>query len=268
MIRNRGFTLVELVIVIVLLAIVAIFSFQFVGFGSRMYASGAERVRILDQSRFVIERLTREVRNSVPNSARVAAGGQCLEFVPIRAAGTYYNAPLRNSDPEQLTFVSLSEVWETITDTDRLFIFATLSSHIYDADAGRSATLAASTDNDDSTYEQVLDLASGSVFSQSSPRQRLFIGQPPVSYCVESNQIVRYSNYGWQVSQPIPGSFPSAERSVMAEQVANIALAEPAFQVDQATLLQNNIVHLFIQFTSIDDERLFFSQEVHIPNAP
>jgi len=55
---------------------------------------------------------------------------------------------------------------------------------------------------------------------------------------------------------------------VMEEQVANIALAEPAFQVDQATLLQNNIVHLFIQFTSIDDERLFFSQEVHIPNAP
>ena len=45
--RNRGFTLVELVIVILLLAIIAIFSFQFVGFGSQMFVNGAERVRVL-----------------------------------------------------------------------------------------------------------------------------------------------------------------------------------------------------------------------------
>ncbi len=266
--RNRGFTLVELVIVIVLLAIVAIFSFQFVGFGSRMYASGAERVRILDQSRFLIERLTREVRNSVPNSARVAAAGQCLEFVPIRVAGTYYNAPFRSSDPDQLTFVSLSEVWNQITLADRLFIFATRSFHIYDASAGRSTTVDAPTTNDAGTYQQTLTLANGSEFSQRSPRQRLFIGQSPVSYCVEGNQMVRYSNYGWELNQPTPGNFPIAQRSVMADQIANLAQNEPAFQVDQATLLQNNIVHLFIQFTSIDNERLFFSQEVHIPNAP
>ena len=54
----------------------------------------------------------------------------------------------------------------------------------------------------------------------------------------------------------------------MGNDLANLVNNAPAFQVDETTLLQNNIVHLFLQFNSIDNEQLFFSQEVHIPNAP
>ena len=128
--RSLGFTLIELILVIILLSIVAIFSFRFVGIGSEMYVTGADRVRLLDQSRFAIERITRELRNSVPNSARVTGSGECLEFVPIKTAGTYYGAPFNNSASNQFDFVSLAPAWDEVLPTDRLFIYATQSRYI------------------------------------------------------------------------------------------------------------------------------------------
>lgn len=46
---QRGFTLVELIIVIVLLAIIAGFSFQFVGIGAQMFSTGAERLQTIEK---------------------------------------------------------------------------------------------------------------------------------------------------------------------------------------------------------------------------
>ena len=273
--RNRGFTLVELVIVILLLAIIAIFSFQFVGFGSQMFVSGAERVRVLDQSRFVIERLTRELRNSVPNSARVTpknignnTATQCLEFVPTRVAGTYYDAPFRNNQPNTLTFVSLAN-WSVIEVTDRLYIYATRTNHVYANNSNRYEQVSAQTTRSGNVTELTL-ASSNARYGQRSPRQRLYIGRTPVSYCVEGQNIYRYANYGWSQQQPTPanGRFAGVTGTLMGNDLANLVNNAPAFQVDETTLLQNNIVHLFLQFNSIDNEQLFFSQEVHIPNAP
>ncbi|PYE33341.1 MSHA biogenesis protein MshO [Idiomarina fontislapidosi] len=273
--RNRGFTLIELVIVIVLLSIIAIFSFQFVGFGSQMFASSAERVRVLDQSRFVIERLSRELRNAVPSSARVTPTNinnntttQCVEFVPTRVAGTYYDAPFRNNQPNTLTFVSLAN-WSTIETDDRLFIYATRSNHIYGNNSNRFEQVEQTTSRaGNATLITLVD--NNAKYGKQSPRQRLYIGRTPVSYCVEGEAIYRYANYGWSQQQPTPsnGRFGGASGTLMGSGLVNLANGAAAFQVDETTLMQNNIVHLFLQFNSIDNEQLFFSQEVHIPNAP
>ncbi|HSG50997.1 MAG TPA: type II secretion system protein, partial [Rheinheimera sp.] len=69
--RYRGFTLIELVITLVVLSILAVGVSSYLGFGARLYSDVAEREQILGQSRFVAERMIRELRNAAPNSVRV-----------------------------------------------------------------------------------------------------------------------------------------------------------------------------------------------------
>ena len=75
----------ELLLVIVILAIVGAGTMGFISTGTKIFIDGVEREQLVADSRFVIERLSREVRNALPNSQRVAKHGSdhhCLEFVP------------------------------------------------------------------------------------------------------------------------------------------------------------------------------------------
>ncbi|MCK7458969.1 PulJ/GspJ family protein [Idiomarina aminovorans] len=271
--RTNGFTLIELVIVIILLAIVSIFTFRFVGLGSEMYVSGAERLKLLDQSRFTIERVTRELRNSVPNSARVLTltdGSQCLEFVPIKVAGTYYDAPFANSADESLELVTMSTTWDSIdagpVNNDRLFVYATRPDFIYPDKIGGERRWSRVASNQNHTNQQTtVTLEPGFYFAEESPRQRIYVGRPPVSYCVQTDgKIKRYSNYGWNQT-------PTASTNVViGEQIINLTPAgtQVPFEVKNATLLRNNVIHVFLEYETAVGERLFFNQEIHIPNAP
>lgn len=281
---QTGFTLVELVIVMVLLGIVAIFSFRFVGIGADMYGRGVERLQILDKTRFAVERVTREVRNSVPNSVRTleAAGQQCLEFVPMLLAGTYYDAPFKGSDDAELTLVSLTDRNVTLlNDTNeltgsanpnyhRLLIYPTQASYIYsDELPPRRWNLL----QDDVTWnagsnENLLTLEPGSRYKKKSPRQRLFVGAAPVSYCVNAQQqLIRYSNYGWNTTQTVPSAVTG---KLMTTNLINLTSAgsQLPFAVEQASLLRNNVVHVFFEYRTADNESLYFNQEIQIPNVP
>lgn len=269
----KGFTLVELVIVIVLLAIVSIFTFRFVGLGSEMYVTGAERLKLLDQSRFTIERITRELRNSVPNSAHVrslADGSECLEFVPIKVAGTYYNAPFNDGAAESLEFVTMSTSWNQVDaqapNNDRLFIYATKPNYIYNEDvAGERRWARVSTNQTRTGQQTTLTLESNHYFAEQSPRQRLYIGRSPVSFCVDTAGVIRrFSDYGWNQTPS------SSDNVAIGERIINLTAegSQPPFEVENATLLSNNVIHVFLEYKTAAEERLFFNQEVHIPNAP
>lgn len=265
--KVKGFTLIELVIVIVLLAVISTFTFRFVGIGAEMYATGASRLQLLEQSRFAVERITRELRNSVPNSARAMNGNQCLEFVPVKAAGTYYEAPFSSSSPASLDFVSLSIGWNEILGDEklqnRLFIYATQAMYIYQDDSSFPRRWA-KVDNYTQSEGALtgLDLESDSYFAEESPLRRMYVGSPPVSFCVEGTQLIRYSNYGWE---PPPYGVDGV---VISEHLMNSSSGAIPFRVINAELMRNNVVHIFLEYQSSNAEPLFFNQKVHIPNAP
>src|SRR5690554_7243210 len=92
---TAGFTLVELIVVIVLLGIVGTFSFSYLGFGAKIFSDAVGRDQLLNQSRFAVERLSRELRNALPRSVRVNSFDQqrCIEFVPIITSSSYVQIP-------------------------------------------------------------------------------------------------------------------------------------------------------------------------------
>jgi MSHA biogenesis protein MshO len=82
-----GFTLIELIMVIILLGIVATISVRFVTLSTQGAIDASERQKRALKGVVLSERLTRELRESVPGSVNVS--GNCISFVPLRGAGIY-----------------------------------------------------------------------------------------------------------------------------------------------------------------------------------
>ncbi len=87
--RIRGFTLVEMITVIVLLGIIAVVLAPFIANAIQAWHDGKARAELVARGRLALERLAREVRLAVPNSLETLAGGQGIQFVRTRAGGRY-----------------------------------------------------------------------------------------------------------------------------------------------------------------------------------
>ena len=87
--RERGFTLVEMVLVMVITAIVSTMLYAFIRMPVLAYSDTAARVAASDEADTVMRRLARDVRLALPNSVRVSADGTYLEYLETTAGLRY-----------------------------------------------------------------------------------------------------------------------------------------------------------------------------------
>ncbi len=87
--REHGFTLVEMVTVIVLLGIIAVVLAPFIANAIQAWHDGKARAELVARGHLALERLAREVRLAVPNSLETLGAGQGIQFVRSRAGGRY-----------------------------------------------------------------------------------------------------------------------------------------------------------------------------------
>jgi len=62
--NNHGYTLIEIIIVIVILGIIGGISFQVVAYGVEAFKKSSDRKELYDQGRLALERMTREIRDA------------------------------------------------------------------------------------------------------------------------------------------------------------------------------------------------------------
>ncbi|KKK99919.1 prepilin-type N-terminal cleavage/methylation domain-containing protein [Rheinheimera mesophila] len=269
---NNGFTLVELILVVLVLGIIGTLTTSYLGLGVRMYTEVNQRAQLLSQSRFAIERLTRELRNVVPNSVRIL--GSCIEFMPLSAAARYSIAPF-DSAGTSLTFYSAAPEWQDanasndnilVKNGDYVSIYPTLSGHIYSDIVSvvaekRTVQITANPVATNGTVS--LAIASNRFPAQSSSQRMYLMPSSPVSYCVAGSQLRRYDNYAVTATQQVMN--PSGG-VLMAEDLQQDGF-QP-FTIAPAVLQRNSVVHIILKFKSDFGDDLFFNQEVHIPNVP
>jgi MSHA biogenesis protein MshO len=88
---RRGFTLVELVVVIVITGIMAASIAVFFVPAINAYFDTRRRAELTDTADTALRRMARDVRRAVPNSIRIP-NAQCFELVPTIAGGLYRRA--------------------------------------------------------------------------------------------------------------------------------------------------------------------------------
>lgn len=90
--KQRGFTLVELIVVMVVIGIMAGILVVFFSPALSNYFDTARRAGLSDVADGAMRRIVRDVRMSVPNSVR-SWGNQCVEMVPTSSGGRYRTGP-------------------------------------------------------------------------------------------------------------------------------------------------------------------------------
>lgn len=212
--HEKGFTLVELVVVIVLSTIVVSFMAMFIGGPVRAYTDQARRSELVDLADGALRRIARDVHRALPNSVRVATSGSVVALEMLNTVdGVRYREQPPPADPDkQLDFASADSAFNsvgTFTGISKPFSSNSHYLSIYNvgvtgADAYELANVITppgtqiDIDADATPGEDNVVISPAFQFAYGSPAQRIFLLDGPVTYLCDlgAGTMTRYSGYG------------------------------------------------------------------------
>lgn len=271
----KGFTLLELIIVIIILGVMSVGISGFITLTTQTYLNATERDKLLSSARFTIERLNREIRNAVPNSIRVTndTTRQCIEFIPIKASTIYIDIPvLPSPKSEEITVVTFNDSQGnsyscTASCGDYIAVYPLVSADVYDFDVnlaeGKVTKLKPFSGLLGDIWTLPIEPTGGMVFDEHSPTNRLYVFDAPVSYCINNFELRRYDEQGFNAVQQIA---PSGSYSLMAENLV-FDKDDLPFKFSPPSLRRNGLVQIKLNFDR-DGEIIAFDNDIHIKNIP
>ncbi len=218
--RCSGFTLIELVTVMVVFAIVATLGTGFVVSTLESYSDTQARAKLINRSRQAIERITRQLRSAAPSSMRVTNGGDCIEFLPVAGGGNYLNpVPDADNGAPGSNSIATAPFSVDFWSADYVTIGAGSAADIYGG--GSLAALASSTSTS-------LTLTANKVWDRNSPTRRFFLTDDPQAFCISGTELRFYDGYATPLTTT---GIPGGAGVLMAQ---NVSSAAP-FAIDSGT---------------------------------
>ena len=292
--QQAGFTLVEMIMVIVITGIIGGMVAMFLKAPIQQYMDVARRAELTDIADTAVRRMARDVRIAVPNSVRTAGcgGTPCVEFLPTIDGGRY-----RASGPgDTLIFDGTDTAFDVIgtaniAENDYVVVGSTQSDGSIAYEAGALGGLRrVSAVSGVAPAVTGVTLASGlpSTAELSTQRFAVVAGtgtQGAVTYaCIVAGggacpntpvvgdgtcQLVRFSNYGINQLQNLsPPATAIPNPPVLADRVSFCQI-EYEIPATPATVVFPRFGLLAVRLTlTSGGESVSLYNEIHVNNAP
>lgn len=270
---QSGFTLVELIMVIVILGVIGGTVAVFMKRPIDAYFDTARRAGIADMADTTVRRMARDIRKALPNSIRLS-GTQCIEFIPTRTGGRYRSQDIAAADGTSLRFDAPDASFNMLGLNANLpadqqirasggvnDIVAVYNLGIPGADAYAGNNTSAITGinvSPASAAETQIQFASKQ-FPLESASKRFHVipgDEKVVSYICSGDKLYRNANYAYTTQCPAPG--------VGTPVIANGATCNFAYTNAD---IRNGLVQLSLTFFSADESASIY-HEVHVNNTP
>jgi MSHA biogenesis protein MshO len=281
--RQGGFTLAEIIIVLVVTGILSGIVAVFIRTPVLNYVNGRAKALLSDSADIALRRMRRDVRLSLPNSLRRSSDGRSLEFILTKTGGRYLSAadgqaPALNR--QVLSFVSNSLVFDVVGTMPTLQQAIVANDKIVVYNLGEGFTPAdAYTGGNIATVQGVagnrITLTSNPFALQStpmeSPTRRFQVISGPVTYYCNSyalggdGTVRRYSGYALSQNQPTAVEMGSTNYNVLVSNVQscgftyNTTINEPKALAGMTLVLRD---------PSDSTVTASLSLHVHVDNTP
>ncbi len=279
--RSAGFTLIEIVMVIVIIGIISGMVAVFVVKPVQGYIDAVHRAELTDSADVALRRLTRDVRLALPNSLRVmtSGGNHYIEFIMTTNGGRYRDTTDGSTAGNFLSWTSANLTFDVLGPmpsspalavNDYIVVY-NLGTGYAPADAYAAADPCTNCNRAkvSGISANVVTLSTNPFAGQSpplpSPNARFQIvpgGTKAVTYVcptTTAGNLSRYANYGFNAAQAVPSGTPS---TLAANATCTVDYTPTATG-------RNGLLYIELKLTdSTSGESVTLFQQIHVDNAP
>jgi MSHA biogenesis protein MshO len=233
---SAGFSLIELIVVMVVVGILAGIVAVFIRSPLEGYMAASRRAEVVDIADGALLRIARDVRTALPNSVRVTQVGTAfyLEYLPVEDGGRYReqrDSTVDCTDPATagcdildftLADTSFEVLGPPVTANPNQFLVIYNLGLDGDTDAWQGGNRREVTSNG---AVSSLAFTSTARLPLESPSRRFYLVSDPVSYVCDpvAGTVRRYSGYG-EPTEDQPTSFGSGVNALLASRVKDCSM--------------------------------------------
>jgi MSHA biogenesis protein MshO len=274
-----GFTLIEVVIVIVLTGILGVVATSFFT-PLQGYFGALDRAELSDVADTALRRMGRELHAALPNSVRVS--GNYIEFLPTITGGRYRANSAGGtagcgSAGDDLSFSGNDTCFEVIGTLStapsvgqELVVYNTSNTSALGVYANDNVA-ALTSDLACTLSATKICFSGGMQFPLESPSKRFQIISGPVTFACVGNTLWRYSGYARQASQPTNvTSAPLSTATSIARLATGVKCDTSNFSNMSGTTQRAGLVTMSLTLSNSPEplDSITLLHQVHVQNVP